>query len=97
MVWAKDETGRIHGIVVERGMEGFSTPKMTGKWSLRASDTGELIFEDVKVPKANILAWPLRSGRSFELLGQCALWHCMGRHWCRLGLLRRGLALCQAA
>jgi len=60
VVWAKDEEGRIHGIVVERGMEGYSTPKMTGKWSLRASDTGELIFEDVKVPKANIL--PGRSG-----------------------------------
>ena len=60
VVWAKNEEGRIHGIVVERGMEGFSTPKMTGKWSLRASDTGELIFEDVKVPKSHIL--PGRSG-----------------------------------
>jgi len=55
VVWAKDETGRIHGLLVERGMEGFSTPKMTGKWSLRASDTGELVFEDVKVPKENLL------------------------------------------
>ncbi len=60
VVWAKDESGRIHGLVVERGMEGFSTPTMGGKWSLRASDTGELIFEDVKVPKENLL--PNKSG-----------------------------------
>jgi len=60
VVWAKDETGRIYGLVVERGMEGFSTPEMHGKLSLRASATGELIFVDVKVPKANIL--PGRSG-----------------------------------
>jgi glutaryl-CoA dehydrogenase len=55
VVWAKDETGRIKGLIVERGMEGFTTPTMHGKWSLRASDTGELIFDNVRVPKANIL------------------------------------------
>jgi glutaryl-CoA dehydrogenase len=55
VVWAKSEQGRIHGLVVERGMEGFSTPTMHGKWSLRASDTGELIFDNVKVPKENLL------------------------------------------
>ena len=55
VVWAKNEAGRIHGLIVERGMEGFSTPTMHGKWSLRASDTGELVFSNVKVPKANIL------------------------------------------
>lgn len=60
VVWAKDESGRIHGLIVERGMEGFTTPTMKGKWSLRASDTGELIFDNVKVPKANVL--PGRSG-----------------------------------
>ena len=60
VVWAKNEEGRIHGLVVERGMEGFTTPTMHGKWSLRASDTGELVFEDVKVPKENLL--PGRSG-----------------------------------
>src|SRR5690554_2030952 len=60
VVWAKDENGRIHGMVVERGMEGFSTPEMHGKLSLRASATGELIFVDVKVPKENLL--PGRSG-----------------------------------
>ena len=60
IVWAKNEEGRIHGLIVERGMDGFSTPTMKGKWSLRASDTGELIFDNVRVPKANIL--PGKSG-----------------------------------
>lgn len=54
VVWAKDEAGDIRGMVVERGMEGFSTPETHGKWSLRASATGELVFDNVKVPKANI-------------------------------------------
>jgi glutaryl-CoA dehydrogenase len=60
VVWAKDESGRIHGLLVERGMEGFSTPETHNKWSLRASSTGELIFDNVKVPKENIL--PNKSG-----------------------------------
>ena len=60
VVWAKSEEGRIHGLVVERGMEGFSTPETHNKWSLRASSTGELIFENVKVPKENLL--PNKSG-----------------------------------
>ncbi|MFN2260779.1 MAG: acyl-CoA dehydrogenase family protein [Psychroflexus sp.] len=55
VVWAKNEEGRIHGLLVERGMEGFSTPETHNKWSLRASATGELIFQDVKVPKDNLL------------------------------------------
>ena len=54
VVWAKDEAGEIHGLIVERGMEGFSTPTTHGKWSLRASATGELVFDNVKVPKENI-------------------------------------------
>ncbi|MBL0135339.1 MAG: acyl-CoA dehydrogenase family protein [Chitinophagaceae bacterium] len=54
VVWAKDEEGIIRGLVVERGMEGFSTPTTHGKWSLRASATGELVFDNVKVPKENI-------------------------------------------
>ena len=60
VIWAKNEEGRIHGLIVERGMEGFSTPEMHGKLSLRASATGELIFDNVRVPKSNIL--PGRSG-----------------------------------
>jgi len=55
VVWAKDEEGVIRGLIVERGMEGFSTPTTHGKWSLRASATGELVFDHVKVPKENIL------------------------------------------
>ena len=54
VVWAKDEEGEIRGLIVERGMEGFSTPTTHGKWSLRASATGELVFDHVKVPKENI-------------------------------------------
>ena len=55
IVWAKDSNNRIKGLIVERGMEGFDTPEMHGKHSLRASSTGELIFNNVKVPKENIL------------------------------------------
>ncbi len=55
IVWAKNEAGRIKGLIVERGMEGFSTPETHNKWSLRTSATGELIFQDVKVPKENLL------------------------------------------
>lgn len=65
IVWAKDEKRRIHGLIVERGMEGFSTPETHNKWSLRASATGELIFQDVKIPKENIL--PNKSGLSAPL------------------------------
>ena len=60
VVWAKNEAGRIHGLIVERGMKGFSTPETHNKWSLRASATGELIFDNVKVPKENLL--PNKSG-----------------------------------
>ncbi len=55
VVWAKDPKGEVHGLIVERGMEGFTTPTTHGKWSLRASATGELVFDNVKVPKKNIL------------------------------------------
>ena len=62
VVWAKAENteGRIHGLIVERGMEGFTTPTTHGKLSLRASPTGELVFDNVKVPKGNLL--PNKSG-----------------------------------
>jgi glutaryl-CoA dehydrogenase len=55
VVWAKDEEGIIRGLIVERGMKGFTTPETHGKWSLRASATGELVFDNVQVPKDNIL------------------------------------------
>jgi len=60
VVWAKNEEGRIHGLIVEKGMEGFTAPETHGKWSLRASCTGELVFDNVKVPKENLL--PGKSG-----------------------------------
>lgn len=60
VVWAKNENGHVIGCIVERGMKGFSTPEIKGKWSLRASITGELIFEDVEIPEENIL--PLAKG-----------------------------------
>ncbi|PZX53902.1 glutaryl-CoA dehydrogenase [Algoriphagus ratkowskyi] len=66
VVWAKDESGRIHGLIVERGMEGFTTPETHGKWSLRASCTGELVFDNVKVPKENLL--PNKSGLGAPLM-----------------------------
>ncbi|MGC1633260.1 MAG: acyl-CoA dehydrogenase family protein [Gelidibacter sp.] len=65
IVWAKNEDGRIHGLIVERGMEGFTTPETHNKWSLRASSTGELIFDNVKVPKENLL--PNKSGLAAPL------------------------------
>src|SRR3954469_22353581 len=55
VVWAKNDIGEIQGLIVERGMQGFSTPTTHNKWSLRASATGELVFDHVKVPKSNIL------------------------------------------
>ena len=66
VVWAKNEAGRIKGVIVERDMEGFETPTMHGKHSLRASTTGELIFNNVKIPKENIL--PGKDGLGAPLL-----------------------------
>ena len=65
IVWAKNEKGRIKGLIVERGMEGFTTPETHGKWSLRASATGELVFDNVKIPKENLL--PNKDGLSAPL------------------------------
>ena len=66
VVWAKDPNNRIKGVIVERGMEGFQTPEMHGKHSLRASATGELIFNNVRVPKENIL--PNKDGLGATLM-----------------------------
>jgi glutaryl-CoA dehydrogenase len=55
IVWGRDDAGKIRGLIVERGMEGFTTPETHNKWSLRASSTGELVFDNVKVPKENLL------------------------------------------
>ncbi len=66
VVWAKNESDRIQGVIVERGMDGFTTPETHGKWSLRASCTGELVFDNVKVPKENIL--PEKDGLGAPLM-----------------------------
>lgn len=55
VVWAKDEQGIIRGLIIEKGWKGFTAPETHGKWSLRASVTGELVFDDVVVPKENVL------------------------------------------
>jgi glutaryl-CoA dehydrogenase len=55
IVWAKDEKGIIRGLIVEKGMEGLTAPEILKKWSLRASLTGELVFDNVKIPKENLL------------------------------------------
>ncbi len=55
VVWAKNPDGKVQGLILERGMDGFTTPETHNKWSLRASATGELVFDNVRVPKANIL------------------------------------------
>lgn len=55
VVWAKNEEGKVQGLIVERAFEGFTTPETHNKWSLRASKTGELVFNNVKVPKENLL------------------------------------------
>ncbi|NPA33654.1 MAG: acyl-CoA dehydrogenase [Chlorobi bacterium] len=60
VVWAKDESGIVRGVILEKDMEGFQRFPIHNKWSLRASDTGELVFDNVKVPKENVL--PLAEG-----------------------------------
>jgi glutaryl-CoA dehydrogenase len=55
VVWAKDDGGVIRGFILERGMEGLSTRKIEGKFSVRASPTGEIVMDDVFVPEANLL------------------------------------------
>ena len=87
VVWAKNEDGEIQGLIVERGMEGFTTPTTHGKWSLRASATGELVFDNVKVPKENILPNIKGLKGPLSCLNKSPLWNCMGRYWRSNGLL----------
>lgn len=55
VVWAKCEDGKVRGFILERGMKGLSTPKIEGKFSLRASSTGMIVMDDVEVPEENLL------------------------------------------
>lgn len=66
IVWAKDEQGIIRGLIVEKDSPGYSAPTTHDKWSLRASYTGELVFDDVKVPKENLL--PKTGGLKYPLM-----------------------------
>lgn len=55
VVWAKDTEGKVRGLIVEKGLEGFTAPEIKNKWSLRASITGELVFDQLRLPKTSIL------------------------------------------
>lgn len=55
VVWAKCDDGKVRGFILERGMKGLSTPKIDGKFSLRASSTGMIVMDDVEVPEENLL------------------------------------------
>jgi glutaryl-CoA dehydrogenase len=68
VVWARNLDGRVQGLIVERGMEGFTTPEIKDKWSLRASATGQLVFDDVKVPKENVLPTALGVNAALQCL-----------------------------
>ena len=68
VVWARNPEGRVQALLVERGMEGFTTPEINDKWSLRASATGQLVFDDVKVPKENALPTALGVGAALQCL-----------------------------
>lgn len=81
VVWAKDEGSVIRGYLVERGMKGFSTPKIEGKMSLRASITGEIVLEDVFVPEENLLPGAQGLGGPFGCLNKARYgiaWGAMG-------------------
>ena len=81
IVWAKTDDGVIRGFIVERGMEGFSAPKIEGKMSLRASITGEIVLDDVFVPEANLLPLARGLGGPFGCLNKARYgiaWGSMG-------------------
>ena len=82
VVWAKNDQGKIRGLILERGMDGFTTPEIHRKWSLRTSTTGELVFQDVRVPKENLL--PESSGLKSPL--QCLDQARFGIAWGALGV-----------
>ena len=92
VVWAKLD-GVIRGFIVERGTKGFSTPKIEGKLSLRASITGEIVLEDCVMPEDNLLAEREGAGRPVRLPQQCALRHRLGRHGRGRVLLARRAAI----
>ena len=92
VVWAKLDNV-IRGFIVERATKGFSTPKIEGKLSLRASVTGEIVLEDCVIPEDNLFAQCEGPRRPLRLPQQCALRHRLGRHGRRRILLARGAAI----
>ncbi|ANQ48154.1 acyl-CoA dehydrogenase [Flammeovirga sp. MY04] len=70
VVWAKNDEGRIKGVIVEKGMKGFTAPEIHNKWSLRASVTGELVFDDVVITEENILPGKDGLGAPLKCLDQ---------------------------
>ncbi len=68
VVWAKDDSGTIRGFILEKGMKGLSAPKIEGKFSLRASITGEIVMDDVAVPEDNLLPGASGLGGPFGCL-----------------------------
>ena len=95
VIWAKDESGKVRGLIVERTFEGFTTPETHNKWSLRASKTGELVFSNVKIPKENLLPnisglkGPLsclnsaRYGISWGVIGAAIDCYCTALHYAK--------------
>ncbi len=81
IVWAKDEEGVIRGFILERGMKGLSTPKIEGKFSMRASTTGEIVMDEVFVPEENKLPNARGLGGPFGCLNSARYgisWGAMG-------------------
>ena len=78
IVWARNDQGKMRALIVERGMEGFSTNEIKNKWSLRASSTGELIFQDVQVPKENLLPESYGLKSALKCLEQARYGICWG-------------------
>ncbi|MCB9928800.1 MAG: acyl-CoA dehydrogenase [Alphaproteobacteria bacterium] len=81
VIWAKDENDDIRGFIAERGMEGLSTPKIEGKFSLRASPTGEIVMDNVFVPDANYMPNARGLGGPFGCLNKARYgisWGAMG-------------------
>ena len=93
VVWAKDDAGAIRGFILENGMKGLATPKIEGKFSLRASVTGEIVMDEVFVPAENMLPNVAGPGRPVRLPQQRALRHRLGRDGRRRVLLARGAQL----
>ncbi|GAB3761652.1 acyl-CoA dehydrogenase family protein [Spirosoma pomorum] len=82
IVWAKNDQGKIRALILEKGMDGFTANEIDKKWSLRTSAIGELIFQDVRVPKENLLPEALGLKTALQCLDQARY----GIAWGALGI-----------